>query len=150
DGWTRRVVVPDLVVRFLEVPPVLAGAVVEGHDRSGKQVVARADRAVVVRTRVACAEVDHPQVGVDRRGLPDGGAAVQIGVALYRIRVVRGRPGVAADVARGWNRVKAPNFFAGPGIQRVDPPTYAVFRARHTSEDHAVVVAGRTGDAVAV
>ena len=49
----RAVVVPDVVVHFLEVPLVRAGLQIERDDRYGEQVVAAARGAVVVGTGVA-------------------------------------------------------------------------------------------------
>src|SRR5262249_1534285 len=86
----------------------------------------------------------------DRRRLPDRGAAVRPRRCLFRVRIIRRRPRVTAELARRRNVVKAPYLLAGCGIERVNTATNPVVTTGHPGEDHAVEVARRAGDAVPV
>src|SRR5262249_46304753 len=94
------VVVPDLVMLFLEVPLVRAGLVVKSDDRGREQVVTGPDGAVRLGAGVAGAEVQHAELGVDSDRLPDGRAAVCPGLCAARVRVIGRWPRVAAEFAR--------------------------------------------------
>src|SRR5437016_11952118 len=62
----RAVIVPEIVVRLLEIPAHLAGGEVESDRRRRIQIVALAVDSVDVRGGVASAEVDEAQLRIDR------------------------------------------------------------------------------------
>lgn len=138
-----RVVVPDVVVDFLEVPPVLAGLRVERDDRASEEVVAGPFGAVQVRGCVSGGEVQEPEVRIDRGRLPDGRAAVLP-------RVVVGRPRVVTDLARAGNRVEAPQLLPRRPVERRDPTADPIFTSGDAGVDPAVVVERRARDRVPV
>src|SRR5271166_929235 len=86
-----RVIVPDVVMHLLEMPDILARLGLERHQRRAEQVVALAHRTVVIRSAIADREVDKAELGIERRRVPDGGAAA------HRMVGAR-RPGVAPDL----------------------------------------------------
>src|SRR5205085_253498 len=106
QGRARRVVVPDVVVNFLEMPGVFAGLSVQGDDGSAEEVVAFAHRAVVIRSAIADREVDEPELRIERRRVPDRRAAMQIMVSA-------GRPCVATYLGRRRKRIPPPQDLSG-------------------------------------
>src|SRR5690349_10211018 len=98
-------------MHLLVVPFVFAGGRVEGDDRGGKEVVPGPFAAVVVRRGVRGREVDHVQVRVDGRRVPDAGAAAFPAVVVLR-------PALVAGFARAGDRVEAPFDFPGLGVDR--------------------------------
>ncbi len=131
------VVVPEVVMHFLEVPAVLAGRGVDRDDRRRVEVVARAVRAVVVGARVARREVDEPELRIDGGRLPDGAAAVLP-------RVVRLRPAVVARLAGPRYRVERPDQPAVLRVERLHAAARAAVAARE-ADDHLAVVVDRRG-----
>src|SRR5690606_27409017 len=91
---------------------------------------------------VARREIDHAELGVDARRLPDRRAAVLPCVVVLR-------PGRMADLARAGDRIEVPDPFAGLRIVRADPAADAELAAGEADDDHAVVVERRGRDAVA-
>ena len=134
-----RVVVPDVVVHFLEVPPVRAALRIDGDDRRREQIVAAANRAVVIGAGVAGREVDEPQLGIDGRRVPDGRGAVHPDLVVLRPRVV-------ADFAGPWDRVERPRELAVARIERFDAAPNAAFPAGEARVDEPVEIERRTGD----
>ena len=80
-GGRHRVEVPDVVRDVLVVAHVLAGIEIDRDQAVGVQVVARANRAVEVRRRIADHEVDAVGLQIDRRILPDAAAERLVGIA---------------------------------------------------------------------
>src|SRR5207244_6302991 len=74
-GGLRAVVIPDVVVDFLEMPAGLAGPEVERDYGGGEEIVAWTVLAQDVRSGIASRHVDEPQVRVDRGRVPDRRAA---------------------------------------------------------------------------
>ena len=130
-GRRGAVVVPQIVMDLLEVPLVGAGLQVERDDRHGEQIVAAALCAVVVRTGVASRDVNHPEVGIDRRMRPNRRAAVLPGIAF---------PRVVAKLARTRNRPELPDFLAGLRVVGAELPADARLAAANADVHEAVVI----------
>ncbi len=147
----RTVEVPDVVPHLLEMPRI-AAVEPQRHDRGAEQVVARPIGAVADRigTGLAGAEIDEAEIGIDGGRLPDGGAALQIGLRAGGIGIVRRRPGVAAELARPGHGPEAPQLLAARRIERGELAAHAAISARDAGVDHAVVVERRAHDGVAV
>ena len=124
-------------MHLLKVPAVFSGLRVHRDDRRREQVVALAEHAVVVRARVAGAEIKQAELGIDGWGIPDRRAAVLP-------EVVVGRPGVVAGLARSGHRVERPRELAAVRLERFHSTANAAFAAgeRH---DHETVVVQRRG-----
>ena len=75
DRRARQIVVPELVVRELEVPAPLAGPDVQGDEAVGEQVVARPMAAVEVVGRRLRRHVDQAERLVGRHLPPGAGVA---------------------------------------------------------------------------
>ena len=88
-------------------------------------------------------EVDHPELGIHRRRLPHGRAAVQPRLVVLWPRVV-------TDLPRARNRVERPDQAAVFRVVRLDAPARAVFAAGKADDHHPVVIEGRGGNRVAV
>src|SRR5262249_2987065 len=144
------VVVPDIVVHFLEVPAIDARLRVESDDGSSEQVVAGADRSVVIRSGVACTEVDHAEVRVDGWRVPDPGAAVRRDFRCVRVSISWQRSGVAADIAWSRNGVKAPHDFSGSRIERRETSADSALTSGYARIDESVVIQRRRGDGVSL
>src|SRR5690606_10505304 len=140
DDGVGRVVVPDVVVRLLEVPAVFPGRGVDGDDGRGEEVVAGTDGAVELRPGVAGGEVQQAQFRIHRRRLPHRTAAVLPDIA------VRG-PGFAAELTRRRNGIKGPDLFPGVRVIGAQASAYALVAAGEAADDHAFVVQRRAGDA---
>src|SRR5581483_3134061 len=138
----RGVVVPDVVMDLLEVPLELPRLQVERDDRGGVEVLAGPLAAVPVRAGVAGREVDEPELRVDGRRLPDGGAAPQV---LLR----PGRPGLAARLVRSGRRVPAPEKLAARRVDRLQERARRVLGPDDADVDLPVGVGGRGGDRLA-
>ena len=133
-----RVIVPDVMVHFLKVPAVLAGARLNGDDGRGVQVVTTAHSTIEVRARVARREIQQPQFAIDSRCVPDRAAAVLPGIAVFG-------PGVVARFTRTGHRIERPQRLAVACIKGFDAPAHAQFATGNASDDHAVVVQRRSG-----
>src|SRR5690606_6909987 len=142
DG-ARAVVVPDIVMHLLEVPAVFAGLRIDGDDRRGEEVVAGADRAVVVGTGIAGREVQQAELRVDRRRLPDRRSAVLPDLVVLRPRVV-------ADLAGAGDRVERPFELAGRGVESLDSPADFSLAAGEAREHETVVIERRARNRVAL
>ncbi len=138
-----RVVVPDVVMHLLVMPAVLSGLRVERDDRRREQVVALADRAVVVGPRIARAEVEEAELGIDGRRIPNRRAAVLPDLVVLRPRVV-------ADLARARDRVERPDELAVLRAERFHAAAHAFLAAREARDDEPVVVERRRRDRVAL
>ena len=130
------VVVPDLVVDLLEVPAVLAGLGVERHDRGREQVVAAAHATVRVRPRVTGRQVDHVQLGVERRVHPTGASAELPGISF---------PGLVAKLARCGRDEEFPGYLAGGRVERGQPAANPAITTRDARVEQPVVVDDRVG-----
>src|SRR6516225_6607596 len=108
------VVIPRVVRQILVVPNELAGIDVERHGRVGVEIVPRAGLRVIIRGRIAGAPNGEPRRRIVGPGLPDAAASGLPGVVLVF-------PGLAARIARLRNRIPAPQFIAGAGIERREP-----------------------------
>ena len=124
------------------MPAVLARLDIERDDRGREQIVAGALRAVEAVARVAGGEINHAELGVDGRRLPDGPAA-------EFPEVIIGGPGVAAELPGRRNGVERPARLASPGIERLQAAADPHVTAAHPEDDHAVVIQRRADDAVA-
>ncbi len=116
----------------LEVPLVSARRRVERDDRVRVQVVAAALGAVDVRARGAGAEDQQVALLVDRRGVPEAGAAQSRAVALPRrvrdrIVAVTGQPELPLDLA-------------GLRVERRQPASGEELRTGVADVDETVVV----------
>src|SRR5215471_8706645 len=139
----RRIEVPEVVMDFLEVPLVLPSLVVERDNRGREQVVALTDVATAIRTGIARTEIQHTQIRVDRRRLPDGGTAPLPGIRNLRIGIVRRGPTVTEWLAWSRNRVEDPDDLASLGVQRRHAAAGGLFTTRDAGEDQTIVVAVR-------
>src|SRR6266571_4403938 len=113
------------------MPGGLAGIDVERHRRVGVEVVPGARLRIVDRERVARAD----DVELGRRivgaGLPDAAAAGLPGVVVVF-------PGLAARVAGLRHDVPAPQFLAGPDLERRDPSARSAVARAVLDDDLAV------------
>src|SRR4051812_18673039 len=125
------------------MPAVLPCRRVERENRGGEKVVAGTRGGKPVRCGVAGGEVEQPELRVDCGCLPDGCAAVLPGVAGRRPRVM-------ADLAGTGNRVEAPVFLAGLGIEGGEPAADSELAARDAGVDASVVIEGCAGDRVSL
>ena len=138
---------------FLVTPLEFAGGGVNGDDRLRPQVVARADRAVEVRGRIADADEQRLRLGVIGRGHPHRAAAVHPGIGVLggvrlflhdvAVEVVtfRGRarpPAPPAAFLRRGDRVPVPHLGAGGGVVGAHEPADAVLGARGADDDFVV------------
>ncbi len=139
DHRIRCIVVPDVVMHFLEVPAISAGLHIQRNDRGSKQVVAMAHIAVVIRAGIAGGEIQQTQLGIYCRCLPYGGAAV------LPDRVV-GTPGVVAKFTRAGDGVKSPLQRTVSGVEGFDSAAHAHFAAGKAGNHHAVVIERRCRD----
>ena len=137
----RIVVVPQVVVHFLEVPLVGAGLHVEREDRRREEVVAAALRSVLIGRGIADRDVDHAELRIDRRMRPERSAAVRPRIAF---------PRVVPEFAGAGNRVEPPQLLAGLRVEGGELAAHAAFAARQPGEDAAVGVDRRAGRAAAI
>ena len=96
----RAVVVPDVVVHFLEVPLVRAGLEIERDDRHREQIVAAPRGSVVVGTGITNRHVDQSELRVDGRMRPDGTATVLPRVPFPRLVAELSRARAASRTSR--------------------------------------------------
>ena len=142
DRLVAGVVVPDVVMHLLVVPLQRAGAQREREDRIGEQV--RADPLRAVAERIADGDVDQPELGIDRRRLPDA-AAVALAADPGRAGDV---PALIPSVLR--NGVEVPEHLAGLRVDRQHVTAGNVaLAARAADVDHAVVNLRRGREPVA-
>src|SRR5690606_42010397 len=120
-----------------------AGAGVDRDDRRREQVVAGADRAVVVGARVAGREIDEAELGIDGRRLPDRRAAVHPDVVVLR-------PGLVAGLAGAGDRVERPDETAVVRVVGLHAAANAALGAGEAGDHEAVVVELGASDAVAL
>src|SRR5262249_6885432 len=133
DDRTRAIVVPEVVMNLLEVPAIFACGRLDRHHRGRKQVVAGADSAIEIWSRIAGREVNQPELRIDRGCLPDAGAAMQPRFGVLRPRVV-------ANLAGTRNRIEGPNQVAVFGVERFHASAGAVFGAGKSDDHHPVVI----------
>src|SRR5262249_20790320 len=95
------IVVPDVVVHLLEVPGVSTGLGMHRHDRGAEEVVALTRRPVVIWPAVASGEVDEPEFRIKGWRVPDRRSTTR-GMVCARW------PGVTANLARPWQRIRSP------------------------------------------
>ncbi len=124
------------MVHRLEVPPPLAGARVQAHERLGEEVRANAVAAPVVAARRARRHVQKPALDIERHQAPDVGVA---GVAPGLVF-----PGIGAEIAAGLrNGEENPAPLARADVERlhgtgrVELPLYPVWHA--APHDHQVL-----------
>src|SRR5262245_13512172 len=117
-------------MHLLEVPAVFAGLRFERDDRRGEQVIALAQRAVVIGAGIARREEDEPELGIDGRRLPDRCAAVLPELAVLR-------PGLVADLPGTRDRIERPGELAVLGVERLDAPADSEFGAREARDHEA-------------
>ena len=132
-----RVVVPDIVMHLLEVPPVSPGLQLDRHDRRGKQVVTGAEGAVVVGSGVAGRKIEQPERRIDGWRLPDGGPAVLPGVVVLR-------PGVVTCLTRARDCVERPEQPSVSGVVRLDAAAGSAIAAGE-ADDHLALDVERCG-----
>src|SRR5690349_9944478 len=127
----RGVVIPDIVMHGLEVPPIFSGARIEGQQRIGEQIVAGPIAAIKL---VLC--------GGDRK-IRDAGLFIDSNLSPYIdaahvfVRVLR--PRVVAELALMRNGVKHPDKLAGYDIKSADVPRRRqIALPRKASEDDEV------------
>src|SRR5258706_10486598 len=108
---------------------------------------ALADR---VGARLAGAEINQPELGIDGGCLPDIGAAIEKSVRFVRIGIGRRRPRVAAAFARTRRRPEMPQLLAGLRVERGEFAARGAIAAGDTGIDRALVIGRRGGDGVAV
>src|SRR5205814_4805196 len=87
--WLRAVIVPQIVVNFLEVPDVLTRLHIEGHDRGGEQVIADPASSIEIRSGIPRVDIDQPQRSIDRRRPPNRRASAPPGVSAPCARLRR-------------------------------------------------------------
>ena len=131
--------VPRAVPVILVVALQFAGVGVEGDDRVGVQVVAGA-LVADPGAGVAGPPVGEVELGVERAGDPDGGAAGAPRVA---------RPRLVAGLAGAGDGVRPPHLLARLGVVGGHEPPDAPFAARRADEHLAVGDEGRHGHVVA-
>ncbi len=107
----RAVVIPNVVVYFLEVPHRTAGKQVYGHNRCRKQIVATPILAKDVGRGIPYAEIHKSEVRIDRRRDPD--------------RSATGQERLASEAGR-LRRREVPNRIAGLSIQRKNLASYLI------------------------
>ena len=136
-GCGGVVVVPDVVVHGLEVPPALPGLHVDGEDGGGEEVVARVESAEVVDRRRVGDHIDESQIRVGGERRPCGHVAGPLpGVVL---------PGVVAEFALLGDHVEGPEVLSGCRVVREHVPGHVLLHRlvvpllmRVADHDHAV------------
>ena len=99
-GRARHVVAPQVVRHLLETPFQRAGLHIERDDRHGPEVVAGSPGAGGLRRRIAGAEVEQPELGIERRRVPHRAAAVLPSLVRFGLPC-RGRPRPSRGRCRG-------------------------------------------------
>src|SRR5205823_3280620 len=105
----RKVVVPDRVMRDLEVPLALSVLHVDGDQAIGEEIVAGTMTAVQVGRGILDRQVRQPGVFVD------GNLRPHAGVAVDGPRIVL--PAVAAELTRTGNGVEGPQQLAVSDVE---------------------------------
>ncbi len=143
DDRIGRIVVPEVVMDLLKMPPVSTGGRFDRHDGDGKQIVASPHGAVEVGARIARREIQQAELRVDGWRLPHGRAAMPPHVAVLRPRVV-------SDFAGSRDRVERPRRRAVACIVGCHAATNAVLGPAESRDHQPVVVEGRARDAEAL
>src|SRR5262249_14259690 len=123
DHGARAVEIPLVVMNLLEVPRIFA-LERQRHDRGAEQIIARPIGADAngLRSWLAGREINEAEFRVDRRGLPDIGAALFPGVGLDGIGIVGLRPSVGAELAGCRDGPEAPLLIARLCLERREEP----------------------------
>src|SRR5262249_169003 len=103
----RSVVVPQIVMDFLEVPFPLSRFQIERDERRGEQVIAPTLGSIRGGRRVAGGAVPQPELRIDRGMRPDGRAALFPRIAFPRLM---------AELAGAGHRPELPYFLPGLGV----------------------------------
>ena len=138
----RRIVIPDIVMHFLEMPAVRAGVYIEREYRCGEQVVACAHAAVEVRAGIAGGVIQHAEFRIDCGCLPHRRPAI------HPHRVVL-RPGIVAEFAGAGHVIEIPHQFARGCVVSFHTTADTAFAAGKTGDHKAVVIQWRAGDRIA-
>ena len=138
-----RIIVPQIMVNLLIVPPVLSRLCFHGQHRNGEKIISSTDPAVEVRSRITCGEIYKAQLRVHCRGLPHRGSAV-----LPRFIILR--PGVMTDLVRARDRVESPDQMPIFRVVGLDAAPCAVLAAGKADDDQSVEVKGRGCNCVTV
>src|SRR5262249_22208594 len=105
DHRAPCIVVPNVVMDFLEVPHIFASLGLQCATRSTEGIVAFARRAAVIRPAITDGEVHQPELWIERRRVPDRGPTAD--------RIIgAGRPSIAADLARAGQGIPSPQDLA--------------------------------------
>src|SRR5688500_18953849 len=110
-------------MHLLEMPAITTCAHLDGDDRRRVEVVSRAHGAVEVRPRIARREIDEPELGIERRCLPNCAAAVLPELIVLRPRFVTG-------LAAPRNRIERPDELAVRRVERFHAAAHAELGAR--------------------
>jgi len=105
DDWIRCVVIPEVMVNLLEVPPVSPRGHVQRNDGCREQIVAGSCRTPEARPRIARGEVEQSQIGIDGRSAPHRRATPLPHLAV-------GGPTVVAELTRSGHGVELPDRLA--------------------------------------
>src|SRR5690606_7003284 len=100
-------------------------------------------RALMHGTGIRRPEVNHPELPIDARRLPDRGAAVLPDVAVLRPRLV-------PELAGPGDRPEPPDEIAGLGVVRIDAAARAEHAARRPGIHEPVEIARCARDRVAL
>src|SRR5262249_23059410 len=151
DHRARAIEIPQIVMHLLEVPGIFA-LERHRHNRGAEQIIARTIGADAngLRSWLAGREIDEAEIWIDRRCLPNIGAALFPGVGFDGIGIVGLRPGVGAELARRRDGPEAPFFLAGPRVKRGEDAARLPISAGNAGIDHAVVEQRRGGDGVTI
>src|SRR4029079_16211373 len=112
-------------------------------DRHAEQIVAGPHTAMQIGARVARGEVDEPELGIDRRRLPDRRAAELPRVPVLRPALVPRPPGTRHGIER-------PRFFAVLRTERLNLAAARPLAAREADDHEPVVVERRAREAEAL
>src|SRR5215472_4190540 len=137
------IIIPDVVVHFLEMPGVFPALGLQRNDRGAEQIIAVAHRPVEIGTAIAGGKVNEPELGIECRGIPDRRATTH---GMISVRW----PGLRAGFAESGQRVPTPKNRPGLGIERRQPATHAELAAGYPAVNNAVVIKRRARDAVAI
>src|SRR5690606_18264956 len=100
-------------------------------------------RALMNGAGIRRPEVDHPELRIDARRLPDRGAAVLPDVDVLG-------PCLVPELARTGNRPEPPDEIAGLGVVGIDAAARAEHAARRANINQSVEIARRARDRVAL
>ncbi len=143
NHWIGGVIVPEIMVDFLEVPSIFSGRDLDGQDGGGEEVVTGPDAPVEIWTRIAGREVEQPQFRIYGRCVPDRRPAL-----FPRLRVLG--PAVMTHLARTGYGVKSPHLLAVFGIVGCDVASDSSVPTSCASDHQAPVIKRSTGNGVAL